>query len=281
MSMDEAFSSGATGTTRRAVVGAMIAAPAALALPGVALAADTPAATPPLKIFSIVVRKPDLSQDSFRQHWIGIHGPMARKVPGIAGFILSEAVQDSAAAAPGANYTERFDGIAHSWYPAPGVLRAGMADPQSRAWLADGDLFIDRAASRNFFVREQVVVPIARAEGGLKRTSLLVRKPGMTHEQFMEHWTKTHAELAQGVPGLRGCVFNRIETAMGSQDGPWGEIDGIAELWWDSGAVDLGGRVVSPQSGAWAANGDMFIDRSRSRTIVSLEHVMIPPSGWV
>jgi uncharacterized protein (TIGR02118 family) len=225
------------------------------------------------------VRKPDLSQDSFRQHWIGIHGPTARTVPGIAGFILSEAVQDSAAAAPGANYKERFDGVAHSWYPQPDVLRAGMADPKSRAWLADGDLFIDRAASRNFFVREQIVVPIARGEGGLKRTSLLVRKPGMTHEQFMEHWTKKHAAMAQGIPGLLGCVFNRIETAMGSPSGPWGEIDGIAELWWDSGAVDLGGRVVSPQSTAWAADGDMFIDRARSRTIISLEHVIIPPTN--
>jgi uncharacterized protein (TIGR02118 family) len=260
------------GATRRDLLMALAAAPAALALSG-PLQAQAVAA-PPLKLVSIVARKPGLSVDRFRQHWLGIHGPMARKVPGIQGFILSEAVQDSGVAAPNANYRDAFDGIALIWYPGQEALRSGMASQTAKDWLADGDLFIDRAASRGFFVTEQIVVPPARTEGGIKRTVLLVRKPGTTHEQFMEHWTKTHAALAQGVPGLIGAVFNHIDSALG-QPSPHGEIDGIAELWWDSGAANMGGRVVTPQSTAWNADGALFLDQAKTRTMVSLEHVMI------
>jgi len=274
MAMEEAQPQ--TGATRRDLMTAMFAAPAALALPGALPAATT---APPLKVLSLVARKSALSQDRFRQHWLGIHGPMARKVPGLQGFILSEAVQDSAAAAPGANYKDRFDGIAHIWYPSQEAMRAGMATQSAKDWLADGDLFIDRAASRNFIVEEQVVVPPPRGEGGIKRTLLMVRKPEQTHEAFMAHWTGRHVELARGVPGLAGCVYNKIVSALGRQGSPFAEIDGIAEVWWDSGAANMGGRVESPQSAAWAADAALFTDRARSRTIISLEHVMIAPAG--
>lgn len=275
--MNETFSDPESGSavTRRDVVGAMVAAPAALALPGMASAAGSAALARGVKLLSIVSRKAELSQDRFRQHWLGIHGPMARTVPGINGFILSEAVADSGARAPGATYSERFDGIAHIWYPAQSALRAGMATSQAKDWLADGDLFIDRKASRGYFVTEQSVIAAPRAEGGIKRTSLLVRKPGITHAEFMAHWTGKHAEMARAVPGLIGCVYNRIDGALGKEASPWVEIDGIAEFWWDSGALNLGGRVESPQWQAWSAEGDRFIDRAQSRTMISLEHVMI------
>jgi len=264
--------------TRRTALSTMAALPAMIVAARPLLAAE-PAPPPSMKIISIVARQPELSQDRFRQHWLGIHGPMARKVPDLLGFILSEAVQESAAAAPGALYKERFDGIAHVWYQSQEAMRHGMASQNARDWLADGDLFIDRKASRNFSVTEQIVVKPPRREGGLKRTLLLVRKPGTTHEAFLDHWTKRHADLARGVPGLLGCVFNRIDAALGSEAGPWTEIDGITETWWDGGATNLGGRVDSPQARRWAADGDLFLDSSRTRAIVSIEHVMIELPG--
>lgn len=274
--MEEALSHSASGLTRRAVVGAMTAS-AALGLPGAAQAAQAAGATLPIKNFAIIARKAGLSSDQFRHHWLGAHGSMARTVPALRGFILSEIVHDSGAEAPAAVYSDRFDGIAHSWYPSAQALRA--AEAEFHALATDGNLFIDRDASRSFLVSEQAVVPMERSRGGLKMTSLLVRKPGMTHEQFVAHWTTQHADMAKDVPGLLGCVFNRIEhTAVTQSRGD--EIDGIAELWWDGGAVDVGGLVASPQARAWAADGDLFIDRARSRTVVSLDHVMVPPAIW-
>lgn len=35
----------------------------------------------------------------------------------------------------------------------------------------------------------------------IKSLSLLTRKDGMTHEQFVAHWVKVHAPLATSCPG--------------------------------------------------------------------------------
>ena len=37
----------------------------------------------------------------------------------------------------------------------------------------------------------------------IKSISLLTRKDGWTHEQFVKHWVEVHAPLAHAVPGLR------------------------------------------------------------------------------
>jgi uncharacterized protein (TIGR02118 family) len=70
----------------------------------------------------------------------------------------------------------------------------------------------------------------------IKNISLLTRKPGLTHEQFMKHWFEIHAPLALKVPGIRRYVQTHIlderkRADIASTDV---EIDGIAELWYDS-----------------------------------------------
>jgi uncharacterized protein (TIGR02118 family) len=44
----------------------------------------------------------------------------------------------------------------------------------------------------------------------VKSISLLTRKDGMTHEQFMKHWVQVHAPLAHAVPGVRRYVQSHI-----------------------------------------------------------------------
>jgi uncharacterized protein (TIGR02118 family) len=44
----------------------------------------------------------------------------------------------------------------------------------------------------------------------IKSISLLTRKAGLTHEQFVKHWVEVHAPLAHAVPGLRRYVQSHI-----------------------------------------------------------------------
>ena len=69
----------------------------------------------------------------------------------------------------------------------------------------------------------------------VKSLSLLTRKAGMTHEQFMKHWVEVHAPLAHAVPGLRRYVQSHILEERRRPDIPATdvEVDGIAELWFD------------------------------------------------
>ena len=69
----------------------------------------------------------------------------------------------------------------------------------------------------------------------VKSISLLTRKEGMTHQQFMKHWVDVHAPLAHAVPGLRRYVQSHIVEERLRPDirATDVDIDGIAALWFD------------------------------------------------
>ena len=102
----------------------------------------------------------------------------------------------------------------------------------------------------------------------IKSISLLVRKPGMTREQFMRHWVEIHAPLALEVPGLRRYVQSHILEDRKRPDVPPldVEIDGIAELWYDD-RESLARALASPEGKALYADGALFIGRIRTYTV--------------
>ena len=63
-----------------------------------------------------------------------------------------------------------------------------------------------------------------------KRLGILRKKDGITHEQFVEHWRKTHAPLCGKLPGLRRYSVNLVDR----QRFPNFDYDGFSELWFDS-----------------------------------------------
>ena len=70
----------------------------------------------------------------------------------------------------------------------------------------------------------------------IRRVSILTRKPELTHEEFVDHWENVHGPLALEVPGIRRYVQSHIvdehfRSDLTSQED---EVDGIAELWYDS-----------------------------------------------
>ena len=60
-----------------------------------------------------------------------------------------------------------------------------------------------------------------------KAIILLARREGMTRAEFQDWWLGQHAELALGLPGLRGLRFNVVESESAA-------FDGVSELWFDS-----------------------------------------------
>ena len=99
----------------------------------------------------------------------------------------------------------------------------------------------------------------------IKSVSLLTRKAGMTHEQFMRHWVEIHAPLAHAVPGLRRYVQSHIREEPRRPDIPTAEmeIDGIAELWYDDREA-MTRAHASPEARALFADGALFIGRIKA-----------------
>jgi uncharacterized protein (TIGR02118 family) len=108
----------------------------------------------------------------------------------------------------------------------------------------------------------------------IKMLSLLVRKEGMTHEQFMKHWVQVHGPLALKVPGLRRYVQSHIRDQRRRADIPalGVEVDGIAETWYDD-ADAMARAAATPEMNAWQADGALFIGRIQS--FITHEHVVI------
>ena len=70
----------------------------------------------------------------------------------------------------------------------------------------------------------------------IKSLSLLVRKEGLTHEQFVEHWVNVHAPLARAVPGLRRYVLTHVLAERSLERRCFGGMGGAARR--TAGVVD-------------------------------------------
>jgi hypothetical protein len=229
------------------------------------------------KAFAILVRKAGRSADQFRRRWLGYNGQLARRLQGLGGLVFSESFGAGAMAAPASSYPKPIDGFAQAWFADAIAMEAALDTQAGKEWLADESEFLDRGSSRTYRLHEEAVVAPMRIEGAIKRTLLLVRRPDLTHEQFLDHWLTRHADLAKGVPGLTGAVFNTVLSEIGSDESPWREFDGIAETWWETGPDDLGGKPSSPEADKWMGDASNFLDLPRCRTIASIEHVLIEP----
>ena len=96
----------------------------------------------------------------------------------------------------------------------------------------------------------------------IKRASLLARKPGMSHEEFVKHWVEIHAPMARACPGIGRYTLTIIKSSSTRKDVTPFEIqvDGIAELWFkDQAAFDA--YSTSPATKRLRDDGATFIGR--------------------
>lgn len=102
----------------------------------------------------------------------------------------------------------------------------------------------------------------------LKTIMLLTRKPGLSREQFVQHWTQVHAELARQIPQLRRYVQN-----LAPPDAASG-VDGIAELCFDDAEQrDL--FRASPAGKRWIEDGANFLDPNRTVVYAVEENTVV------
>ena len=109
----------------------------------------------------------------------------------------------------------------------------------------------------------------------IKSVSLLTRKAGLSHEEFVKHWVEVHAPLAHAVPGLRRYVQSHIVGERTRPDIPTTavEVDGVAETWYDD-LTAMERANASPEAKALHADGALFIGCIKS--FITEEKVIIP-----
>lgn len=81
----------------------------------------------------------------------------------------------------------------------------------------------------------------------IKRVSLVRRRQGLSHEQFVEHWMGPHADIVRNLPGLRGLRFDVVrEWSPGGTP-----CDGIGEIWFESIEAAKAAFAAEPSAAGW------------------------------
>lgn len=113
-----------------------------------------------------------------------------------------------------------------------------------------------------------------------KLLSILKRKPGSTHEQFMAGWREREATLVQKLPHLwplvRGYVQHEVlpdatrGMASGERGDPAMAYDGVAEVFFDN-LDDLRATVVSSEFRQLLSTADASLVGDDSHSFVAKE----------
>jgi uncharacterized protein (TIGR02118 family) len=110
----------------------------------------------------------------------------------------------------------------------------------------------------------------------IARMGLLTRNPGITTEQFQQHWRDMHGPLAAKLPGLRRYQQNHvidreqrgIDYARGSHN-----FDGFSQLWFDD-VPSMSAAFAAEQVNRLGEDEGRFI--GELKLVTALQHVVIP-----
>jgi uncharacterized protein (TIGR02118 family) len=108
-----------------------------------------------IKRISLLQRKAGMSVEAFNRHWLDIHGPLARHVPGVRRYVQNH-VQGSSSRDDIADIDIEVDGVAELWWDDAEAMQVSTATPEAEALFADGALFIGRI--KTYVIEEKTII---------------------------------------------------------------------------------------------------------------------------
>lgn len=185
----------------------------------------------PVKLLFFLYRRPELSRTEFCDRYLHEHGPLVLKhCPRLRRYVVN-LIEDPEEKSPAG-----IDVVLELWFDS-------LDDYSDRTRLYDspaGETAVEelRAALARSGAGYQVDATVQRdyhrtwPEGdrspGVKTVVPLLRKEGLTHEQFVDHWLHIHAPLSlEHVLGIGRYVTNVVLAPL-TQGSP--AIDGIVEV---------------------------------------------------
>jgi uncharacterized protein (TIGR02118 family) len=217
-----------------------------------------------IKVISAANQHPtNRSRADFFQYWRQRHGPLFARTPELRRYVQHFSVAE----AYGGDQSPTHDGASMFWYEDLDALRNAVSPRLGEVITsADGDLYqwyvasarygppqsitlqeTVRADDRQLFdrsadwpthlrratvmARERVIVDGVTDPSMIKAIYIASRKPGLSLDEFQQHWFEVHGELGSRVPGVRRYVQNHgLPEAYALR--PMTH-DGFSELWFD------------------------------------------------
>ncbi|AFZ72485.1 EthD domain-containing protein [Natronobacterium gregoryi] len=182
------------------------------------------------KHVALLVRQDGLSHEEFVDYWQTEHTPIAREIDGVVRYqqVLPTDPENA-----------EFDGLAELYFEDLEELHDALGSPGSRDYdptkevatraREDVDNFL-AVEKRPRFIGEELV---QKDELGgdtddlYKHSAFLVRRDGMSHEEFVDYWQTEHTPIAREIDGV--VKYNTILPT----DPENAEFDGVAELYFE------------------------------------------------
>jgi uncharacterized protein (TIGR02118 family) len=183
------------------------------------------------KHVACLVRKADMTHEEFMDYWQHQHSPLAKDIEGVVRYHTVYPTDPANA---------EFDGLAELYFETLEDLHEALGSEGSRDYdpsrevaakaRADVDNFLDVDRRPRFIGEEKVWKDEVDGDtdGLYKHSAFLVRKDGMTHDEFREYWEDNHSPLAKDIEGVV-----RYHTVYPT-DPENAEFDGVAELYFET-----------------------------------------------
>lgn len=134
---------------------------------------------------------------------------------------------------------------------------------------ADLAPLIDPAGSATLAGCEHAIVP---GDQPLMLAMAIRRLPSLTHEQYLEHWSTTHAELGRSVPGSQGYRQVRPDAELsrrvaGAAGVGVADLDGVALAYYADEQAFFAIMGNAEVTGRLLADERTFIDHAASALV--------------
>lgn len=80
-----------------------------------------------VKYLALLRKKPDWTDEAFREHWKQVHGPLVAQLPGLVKYVQYHV--HSQIATNTEQVDEPIQGIAEMWFESEAALQQAMASP--------------------------------------------------------------------------------------------------------------------------------------------------------
>lgn len=180
-----------------------------------------------------------VSREEYQRDYLGHHTVVSSRIPGLQRYVACLVVRDPSGGEP------VFDSMSEMYWPSADDIRKAFMDDSWKNVRADQPNLV---GGRFMFVADEHVIldqlPADYDAGPekynvVKYVALIVRKDGMTRNDFRDYWFDKHIPIAVRAPGLlryRACPTtqsfngdNGVRTDP--EPAPW---DGMIEMWFEN-----------------------------------------------
>ena len=232
-----------------------------------------------IKGYSLLAKRPDVSDEFFHEHWRTVHAEHAEKIKPLRRYVQAHRIDSDV---PGFARSP-YEGIAEVWWDDIDAAGAVADDPDyaNNAHL-DEPTFIDMSMLAHVLTEERLLragPDVTRDEPEVKLLLMLKRRSDLALEDFRLRWPAEAEAALTAFPNARRVVVARTLPETYTEATITGEppYDGLAELSWADTSTyedDWG-----EGGGAVTAAVMAFCDAERTHGHLADENRVIWPSA--